>query len=216
MPRQSPAKGGTRSATLFRVCANLLKVGERRIFIAIDISEDARLVVAEYIDELRSQFRNLRVGWEKPEKLHLTLKFIGHVEEPRIAEIETSIAAVAARHRPFAAVMSRTGVFPNAREPRVLWLGVDAGRAEMTALGTDVENAVGELGFVKEHRPFSPHLTIARVREPRLGRALAATHLAGSILPVEFVVDRITIYESVLGTKDSTYTPISRQPLKGN
>lgn len=121
----------------------------QRIFIAADISEGARRAAAAYINELRGEFRDLRVGWEKPEKLHFTLKFLGDVDVDRVINIKNAVAAVALKHKPFAAVISGKGVFPNTREPRVLWLGLGKGRDEMVSLGTDVENKVGDVGFRK-------------------------------------------------------------------
>jgi len=189
-------------------------MASKRIFIAIDIPEDARLVVAEYIAVLRLRFPDLRVGWERTGKLHFTLKFLGHVEEAIVPKLEDAIPGMIQRHRPFTTELACTGLFPNTREPRILWLGITSGRDEMIAIGTDIDAAVEHLGFEKDQRTFSPHLTIGRIREPRKGKDLAAAHLSSVFPPIEFTVDHVTIYESMLSQTGSSYEVISRHPLQ--
>ena len=187
---------------------------KRRIFIAVDISDDARRSVAGYITELRSRFSDVRVGWERPEKLHFTLKFLGQVEDAIVSQVENAITGVIHRYRPFNVELWGTGIFPSAREPRILWLGLKAGREAMVALGTDIESAVEHLGFAPDPRTFSPHLTIGRIREPTKGGELAADHVGSGFGPVQFSVDHVTIYESILAAPGSTYAAISRVPLR--
>lgn len=186
---------------------------KRRIFIAIDISDEARGSVGKYTAELRSSFPDVRVGWERADKLHVTLKFLGNVDEDLVRRVEKAIAGVVPRHRPFIAEISGTGIFPGRRDPRILWLGMRRGRDEMVSLGTDIEKALEQLGFITEPRAFSPHLTIGRIREPRKGMDLAKVHLGSLFPPVEFTVPHVTIYESVLGPNGSVYSAISRKAL---
>jgi 2'-5' RNA ligase len=189
-------------------------MASKRIFIAVDVPEEARGVVAEYIADLRSSFSEVRVGWERAEKLHFTLKFLGHVEEANVPKVQDAIAGMIHRYQPFTAELSGTGLFPNTREPRILWLGIGVCREEMIQLGKEIESAVERLGFAKEPRPFSPHLTIGRIRQPGKGRDLAAAHLSSVFPPIEFSVDHVTIYESILGPSGSCYEVISRHRLQ--
>ena len=185
----------------------------KRIFIAVDISAEARRIVAAYIDQLRSQFEDVRAGWEKAEKLHFTVRFLGKVEKERIAAIEKSVADVCSAHEPFEAEIAGTGVFPNAREPRILWLGLGDALDEMVSLGRDVNLALDGLGSQREPRDYVPHLTIARVREPRKAGALGVTHVNANFATVRFRVGHLTLYESVLSPAGSTYQVISRVQL---
>jgi len=191
-------------------------VAVRRIFIAIDISEQARKAAAEHIEYLRNADRDVRVGWEKAEKLHITLKFLGDVDEPRIATLGVAIQQIASRFHPFKLELSDTGVFPNARQPRILWLGIVNTDDQLKTLAASIESACEKLGFAAEDRQFKPHLTIARVREPQKGRQLAAMHLNSDFGSVGFTVRKIVIYESKLGPAGSVYTPISTHRLNAD
>ena len=92
----------------------------KRIFIAVDISDRARSAAAAYIETLRGEFRQVRVGWERAEKLHLTMKFLGACETRQLQELENIAARIAAEIPRFTIRIADTGVFPNARSPRVL------------------------------------------------------------------------------------------------
>ena len=185
----------------------------KRLFIAVDISDETRQAVAKYIDELRVKFRDVRVGWERPEKLHLTLKFLGDVEEANIEAVGRVVSEVAKRQEPFTATMSGCGIFPNPGEPRILWIGVEDGTREMARIAGDIDNAVAPLGFPREKRSYNPHLTIGRVREPRKGCDLAAEHIAHGFEPVEFSVPHLTLYESVLSPQGSAYAVVAKAAL---
>jgi RNA 2',3'-cyclic 3'-phosphodiesterase len=103
----------------------------RRIFVAIDISDEAREKVAARIAALRERFPKLRVGWERPEKLHLTLKFLGDTDDERLRSLIDSVAKTAKQIAPFHVSLTGSGAFPSERKARVLWIGV-----------YDLENAV--------------------------------------------------------------------------
>jgi 2'-5' RNA ligase len=188
-------------------------MAQRRIFLAVDISEEARRNVVGYIHELKGRFAGVSVKWEQAEKLHLTLKFLGPVDEHRIAKLETAIRQVVADHAPFAAELSGTGVFGSAREPRILWIGMGRGRDALLSLAGEIEAAMEHLGFPKDPRQFNPHLTIGRIRQPREGKDLTPAHLQNLLPPFEFSVNDVTIYESVLNPQGSIYEVISRVAL---
>ena len=187
----------------------------RRIFIAADISRDVRRLVANYVSDLRLRFPDVRVRWEAPEKLHFTLKFLGATDEAMVSRVEDAISSVVPRYGSFTADLSDTGAFPNAREPRILWLGIGEGETAMVSLAKDIESALGQQGFAKEARAFSPHLTIGRIREPKRARALVGAHLGSAIPPAPFTVDHVTLYESILHPSGSSYNVISEHQLGG-
>lgn len=184
----------------------------KRIFIAIDVSEAARTAAAQHIDELRRGAKGLRVGWERPEKLHLTLKFLGDIEGPTVTELVEALVPVASKHHQFGCRFTSCGVFPPKGEPRVLWIGLD-NRERLADLAKDVGYACAGVGFPPERRKFSPHITIARLREPSRSRDLAADHARKDVQPVLFTVDKIVIYESKLQPSGSIYSRLATLAL---
>jgi 2'-5' RNA ligase len=184
----------------------------KRLFIAVDISDEARQRAADHMDDLRDIATDVRVGWERPEKLHITLKFLGNVDQGRVSVVSEIVASGAARNGPFAAELVGPGVFPNARQPRVLWLGV-SDNGLMRRIAAELGERLQKIGFETETRRFSPHLTIARIREPQKGKRLAEEHLQSRFEPVEFPVREIVLYESILKPTGSVYSVVSRHAL---
>jgi 2'-5' RNA ligase len=185
----------------------------KRLFIAVDISEQARNLAAKYIAELRAAFPEVRVGWERPEKLHLTLKFLGRTSEEQLDAIAQRLKSVADTRRRFRLVLTGRGLFPSARNPRVLWLGIRDVEKKLADLANAVIDEMADLGFEPEKRGFKAHLTIARIKDPPTGGPLAEKHLQMEYEPVEFSVDEIVLYESHLRPKGSIYTKLAIFPI---
>lgn len=184
----------------------------KRIFVAIDISDSARARVADYIGRLRRAYPRLRVGWERPEKLHLTLKFLGEVGDPKLPDVAEAVARSAKRFREFYAAIAGTGVFPPRGDPRILWLGVlDGGK--MGQVADELEREFEKIGFDAEKRKFHAHLTIARLREPRDSVRLAADHIVNEFEPVGFEAREIFVYESELQPTGSSYRKLAAYPF---
>jgi 2'-5' RNA ligase len=184
----------------------------KRIFVAIDISEDARRKVAQYIADLRGDIAGKVATWTHPEKLHLTLRFIGNCEEEELPKVIDATRAAAESIRPFTIKIVGTGVFPNKRKARVLWLGIDDKTDQMTKAVNIFDAAYnGELQSDRE--VFSPHLTIARIKDRVGGKELVNQHLNSNFEPVEFEVLEIVVYESQTLSTGSVYSVVSRHPL---
>lgn len=186
-----------------------------RAFVAIDLDEPIRRKLAALQDVLRR--RAGKLSWVAPDKLHLTIKFLGEIEASQAATISTALNRIAARLEPFEFELRGVGVFPPRGLARVLWVGVEPVIAQaidpLLGLHYACEDELGELGFARESRPFSPHLTLARNKMPvdrDLRRSLeqAADFSAGPQL-----VGAITLYESQLGANGPTYLAISKHPL---
>ena len=184
----------------------------KRIFIAVDISDEARCLAAEHIDKMRQHAKDVRVGWERPEKLHVTLKFLGNVDEAAIDDVVNAVAPIADIFSAFEMAIIGTGVFPNPRQPRVLWLGVQD-EDDLQGIAAKLDLELAKLGFEKEMRRFDPHLTIARIREPQKAKRLAEFHLHSRFESQAFAVHELVIYESVLRPTGSVYSVISRHAL---
>ena len=137
---------------------------QQRLFVAVTLPAEAREAIARLIHALRAaDVSGLRLV--NPEGVHLTLKFLGNVDRSLLPALADALDAVGEGAAPFALQLSGVGVFPNPRSPRVLWAGVTGDIASLTALARRVDDACSTLGFPRERRPFSPHLTLARVRE---------------------------------------------------
>jgi 2'-5' RNA ligase len=185
-----------------------------RLFLAIELPPEVLDALEQAIAPLRSDFPDL--AWVKPEKRHLTLKFLGEVAKERVPELEAAMLHVAARHRSFTMELSALGAFPTFRRARVLWLGVEQ-EPRLELLHHDVEVAGESVGFEVEGRAFRPHITLARIRE-KLDRE-QAKQLARAARRIDFSasvpVDSITLFESALGSGGSQYNRVHMATLAG-
>ena len=132
-----------------------------RAFLGISLPEAQREILASYREACRAPGDGLR--WVSSENLHLTLRFLGGVAPQRIEELSADLRRL--RFPAFEARLGGVGTFGRGRAVRVLWLGVEAGAAELTALAGQAEKACRRVGLAPEPRPFNPHLTLARARD---------------------------------------------------
>lgn len=186
----------------------------KRIFTAIAISEETRAQAAKYIETLRGEFSQIRAGWEQTEKLHLTLKFLGDIDEDQLAKLTFAVSETAKRISDFKLRISKTGVFPSARNARILWLGVRDEAASLQTLNEILEIECEKEGFSKEKKDFKAHLTVARLREPQKSKELIRKHLQKEFETNEFAAGAIVVYESRLLPQGSVYKVISKHQLK--
>ncbi len=186
----------------------------KRIFAAIDISEEARAKIEDYIKDLREDFSEIRVGWERTEKLHLTLKFFGDVDEEQLIKLTAAVEETTKQLSEFKLQIIETGVFPSRRNAKILWLGVQDQKGSLQKLNEILESECEKKGFVREKRNFKAHLTIARLREPHKSKELVDRHLQNEFYSDEFPVSKIAIYESNLQKTGSIYERIKNVDLK--
>lgn len=132
-----------------------------RCFIAIELPDELKNNIGFYMKNLISTGADVK--WVVPQNLHLTLKFLGSTPEEKIADIIRQLAAITKSHDKFSLYFSGTGVFPNIKSPRVVWIGIKDSDA-IVKLQKDIESAMADLGFEKEERRYTPHLTLGRVR----------------------------------------------------
>ncbi len=182
-----------------------------RSFIAIDLPETLRASLAESQAFFRPSAPGAR--WVRPEGIHLTLKFLGEVQSGKADKIMESLGTVArAGFRPFRVEIRGFGFFPDARKPRVFWAGVEAAPG-LAELAGKVEAAMESLSFPREQRPFRPHLTLARFKEPRPQPALlnALDEPQQSSLGT-FDASEFFLFESRLSPGDAEYHKVARFP----
>jgi 2'-5' RNA ligase len=148
--------------------------------------------------------------------LHLTIRFLGITPSERLPAVSAAVAAVAALEPPFVVAIRGAGAFPNVRRPRALWLGIDAGAAELADLSRMMNVELAGAGWPPDDRPFRPHLTLARSDGVRAGAATAAALIAASAaFSVSFTADRLVLFESLTGGGPARYEPLSDHPLAG-
>ena len=141
-----------------------------RLFIAIELSQTMREEISQIQTHLK--YAGADVKWVEKDNIHLTLKFLGEVSEEKAGEIKQILDQIGKGTRNFEISLEAIGAFPNIEHPRVIWVGLDKGAQESTALAAKVEEALLQIGFQKETRPFAAHFTIGRVRSPKNQAAL--------------------------------------------
>ncbi len=185
-----------------------------RSFIAIELPSEVRLVLDQVQRELKGSVTGVR--WVQPEGIHLTLKFLGSIPPEQVPAIAGAVREVVHGESPLALNVSGLGAFPNARRPRVIWVGIVGEVERLGRLQARLESALEPLGFSREERPFRPHLTVGRVKDPRrppdLTRALAETTVPASN---PFDVREILVYKSDLRPTGAIYTKLQHLPLAG-
>jgi RNA 2',3'-cyclic 3'-phosphodiesterase len=184
-----------------------------RAFIAIKLNDAAEAAIARFVEQLRPLAPNIR--WVPRTNFHITLRFLGNYAP--IADLEAlggELAQVASLARPFALIAQGAGAFPNLARPKAIWIGLAGDR--LRAIASKVRDACVHAGFGPEDHPFSPHLTIARVREPKgLGPLRGALKAASDRSFGESRIDSIELYQSVLGGSAPMYLELKRWQFGG-
>ena len=183
-----------------------------RVFVALDIPAEVLSAIGALIANLRPTCRAAR--WVRIEGVHVTLKFIGEVQPEKIEPIKASLARI---RFPNSIEMNfrNVGFFPNEHRPRVFWAGIEAGK-DLSALAGAVETSLEPLGIAKEARPFSPHLTLARI-EPQRGtsanltliRLREAISAAGALEFGSGIANEFHLYQSILKPGGAEYTRLA-------
>ena len=137
---------------------------EIRSFLAFELPEDIKTIVTRVSGEIRKS--SLDVRWARPEFIHLTVVFMGGVQSEQIPSMGKSLDAVCANHGSFSISLKPMGCFPNSRNPRVIWLGIDGDLERMSRFRDDLQAALSPFGIKEEMRAFRPHLTLGRFKKP--------------------------------------------------
>lgn len=184
-----------------------------RLFVGVPLDADA----LAHVDTLAGKLRDActegrwKASWVGPKNMHITLEFLGDVDAARAEGIGPALEGMRV-HAPFEIELGGFGAFPSVARPSVLWIGVRAGTAELSALATEVQSRLEPLGFVPEAREYQPHVTLARVKRP--GSALAPILRSfEASRGCQSRVREIVLYHSVLEQSGSVYHPLRRIPL---
>ena len=185
----------------------------RRLFIAVEPSDEARTWLAEYASELRAACDALgvRASFPKTGNLHVTIRFLGDTPESKVAGIVEALAPLRATDR-FQIAFSGLGCFPNEKKSRVVWAGIGEGSDRLKTLAEQVDRCLQEVGIAPEERTFSAHLTLARFRK----RREKGSRLMERVSPREgrsSLVQEVVLFQSDLESSGAIYTPRARIPL---
>lgn len=181
-----------------------------RTFIAVQITDEIRRRAVKLQRALDDA--DAKVKWVEPQNIHVTLRFLGGVPDYEIPDICNLARDAVAGIAPFTLTVEGAGCFPNARRPRVLWLGVTAGADLLVRIHEGLEARLAPLGYRREQRRFTPHLTIGRVRQP--SDSLAQRVAAHDDWPAgSMQVDEIEVLSSELTPGGPQYTVMGRAPL---
>src|SRR5262245_23244507 len=200
-----------------------------RAFLAVNLSEPLRTNLTKIHSELKQRLGNelskhLRVSWVQPASLHLTVKFLGDIDEQLIEPMQKALENVLSSHRAIEIPLDRLGVFPRLQQARVLWVGPlevwekSQDAARLASLHRAVDDCCSSLNLAPDTRPLSPHLTLARIKEGGrdFGQILARSGLmdkpvsAGSMM-----VDAIHLMKSELKPTGSVYTKLWEVKIGG-
>jgi 2'-5' RNA ligase len=137
---------------------------EIRSFLAFELPEPIKKIVIQVSGEIRKS--SLDVRWVRPEFIHLTVVFMGDIQSDQIPLMGEPLNAVCSNHEPFKISLKPMGCFPNSRNPRVIWLGIDGDLERMSRFRDDLQHALSPFGIKEEERAFRPHLTLGRFKKP--------------------------------------------------
>lgn len=178
-----------------------------RLFIAIELSDEIRDTLSQIQSHLK--YAGADVKWVEKDNIHLTLKFLGEVDEKKAEEIKSVLCEIAKTTKPFETTLKDIGAFPKIESPRVIWAGLDKGVIESRALAAKIDDELSKIGFEKETRPFAAHLTVGRVRSPKNKEALKEKVLCyRSSVISPHIASSVVLFQSTLTPKGPIYTKL--------
>lgn len=180
-----------------------------RLFTGLDLPPELVGTLYALLDRLRPA---ARIKWIPPANLHVTIRFFGAWPAERLPDLCAALAGIPS-HPSIPIHIRKLGFFPNPHSPRTFWAGVEAA-PDLAALASEIDRALEPLGLKPESRPLSPHLTLARIKEPVPMQKLRETIAALPSLDFgSFSADRFFLYQSRPGPAGSVYTKLAEFPL---
>jgi 2'-5' RNA ligase len=183
-----------------------------RCFIAIQIPDSIRREIRDLLNILKKYDADIK--WVVPENIHLTLKFLGNTAEGLLPRIAESLRTVASSFEPFYITIYGTGLFPDKKFPKVIWIGIEHSEMLMKLYG-NIDQTMSLIGYQKEGREFQPHLTLGRIKARK-----GIIHIVNELDTVQkkdfgtFQVDMIKLMKSELNPKGAQYTSLYDIPFK--
>jgi 2'-5' RNA ligase len=199
-----------------------------RAFLAVQLSEPLRAALAAIQSDVKRRIthdlpQHVSMSWVRPASLHLTIKFLGDIDEGLVVPLRHAMADALSGHRAIEVPLDRLGVFPRPQQPRVLWIGpsdqweTSEDAARLAALHRAIEACCGSLNLAPDMRPLSAHLTLARIKAGHhaVGQALARSGAMDRLLARHSLpVDAVALMRSELKPTGSIYTPFWESKLQ--
>ena len=179
----------------------------KRIFIALDISDDAKKEIARISSLIRPI--NAKTSWVRPENMHITVSFLGNTEEEKIECLKEKINSI--KFSPFQLILDKISAFPNISQPKVLWIGQDKPNTIINQIYQSTVSIIQECNaqFDKKEQ-FIPHITLARIKTKPSHRDIEKiSKIASSLSPITCTIQSLTIYQSQLTQNGPVYTKIN-------
>jgi 2'-5' RNA ligase len=182
-----------------------------RAFLAVELSDEIKESYRRFVDEGRRRWRELR--WVRVESAHLTIRFLGETSGKQAEKLRAELEAASAALRPFRIALGAGGAFASRRVPRVLWLGVEGGKEDLSRVAREAEAAARRAGFAAERRPWNAHLTLARNPKGAAVDGWEEAAAASGLPGLSQEVDGITLFSSQLLPQGSVHTRVWRAAL---
>ncbi|MCX5707475.1 MAG: RNA 2',3'-cyclic phosphodiesterase [Candidatus Omnitrophica bacterium] len=184
-----------------------------RAFIAIELPQEIKDVLAKLQAKLK--LAGADVKWVEPKNIHLTLKFLGEIDEQAQKRITAKLEEISSAHQEFVISLSSCGAFPSINSPRVIWAGIEQGDKEVSAIAEVIETQLESIGIPKETREFSSHITLGRTRSSKNRHELAQALSELSLKPLknQFPASKITLFKSTLTPRGPIYETLQEFPL---
>jgi 2'-5' RNA ligase len=189
-----------------------------RVFIAIELPEEIKNALQRL--QLRLRQTGADVKWVAQQNIHLTLKFLGEIDDEKANSLSQAIEDIAKRHSVFTLHIAKLGAFPKRESPRVIWVGIGQGDEQVKKIALALEEKIALLGIPKEERPFSSHITIGRTRSmfnrQNLIQELKKLEDSFALDVKEFLVDKLTLFKSTLTPRGPLYTILKEASLRAS
>ncbi len=184
-----------------------------RVFVAIELKDAAKKSLISLQESLKKATCDVR--WVDPGLTHITLKFLGDVMEKDVPGIISVLQEEAGRIEPFAITIRGIGVFPDWRNPKVLWAGIREGEKSVSLAAKSVQSILSKIGFVEDKKRFVPHITIGRIRSYKNTSSLRKAILAEDDFLAETSAESMTLFRSVLSPEGADHISLAEFPFRG-
>jgi RNA 2',3'-cyclic 3'-phosphodiesterase len=184
-----------------------------RTFIAITVTQGIKEALSRLQDHLKRSQADVK--WVDPKNIHLTLAFLGEIDEKQAGQVARLLDQLSQNHRCCRAGLNALGAFPSMGSPRVIWADIDEGKEEIKSIAQELRAGLSAIGFLPEERPFAAHLTLGRMRSGAGKRELIEALKNCQIREkLEFRVEKLTFFKSTLSPKGPLYEAIKEVMLK--
>jgi RNA 2',3'-cyclic 3'-phosphodiesterase len=186
-----------------------------RVFIAVDINQQIKEAIGRLQEQLRKKtgIGKGQASWVRPDAMHLTLKFLGEIDDEQLTQVCKTVEEIAKGHKSFELNVESVGFF-GGRAAKVLWVGSGAGSEKLCALAKEIDERLAQAGFAKEDREFAAHLTLCRIKDIAAGKSLAeAAGRFGDFKAGTVLIEKVLVYQSQLTPTGPIYTALGSYRL---